>query len=169
MSRYQSAEEVKEGHIAAMGPSLGPLYHELWNECAWLHMKWHQYVELFGTSPKRIDLLNGAASMFFRIVQDTLWDDTLLHLARLTDRPETGRKPNLTVKRFPALVDDPDVRNEVEGLVNRADEKTAFARDWRNRRIAHRDLQLALGGGAEPLSSCAPRCGRPRSQASVFG
>ena len=28
---------------------------------------------------------------------------------------------------------------------------TEFCRDWRNRHIAHRDLQLALKQGAEPL------------------
>lgn len=151
MARYQSAEEVREQHIATMGPELGPVYHQLWYECAWLHTKWHQYVELFGSNPDRIKLLNGAAGTFFRIVQDTLWEDTLLHLARLTDRRETGSKSNLTVKRLPGLVDDAHVRTEVEALVKQAAEKTAFATDWRNRRIAHRDLALALKEGAEPL------------------
>ena len=36
-------------------------------------------------------------------------------------------------------------------LVETAIEKTAFARDWRNRHIAHQDLRLALQDRAEPL------------------
>ena len=143
-------DEALEQSIATMGPDLGPVYHRLWNEVAWLHVKWDQYVQLFGSKPERIDLLNGAAATFFRIVQDTLWEDTLLHLARLTDPADTGRKSNLTIKRLAVLVDDA-LRDDVTGLVETADDKTAFARDWRNRHIAHRDLRLALGQGAEPL------------------
>src|SRR2546430_16292006 len=57
----------------------------LWNEVAWLHAKWHEYKELYGEKPPRLELLNRASGFFFRIVQDTLWENTLLHLARLTD------------------------------------------------------------------------------------
>lgn len=33
--------------------------------------------------------------------------------------------------------------------------KVGFARDWRNRRIAHTDLALALGQGAQPLEAAS--------------
>ncbi len=147
---YKTPDKALEQYIATMGSDLGPVCHRLWNEVAWLHVKWDQYVQLFGSRPERIDLLNGAAATFFRIVQDTLWEDTLLHLARLTDSADTGGKPNLTIKRLAVLVEDA-LRDDVTGLVETAADKTAFARDWRNRHIAHRDLRLALQDRAEPL------------------
>lgn len=155
---YKSAVEALEKNIAMMGSDLGPVYHRLWNELAWLHVKWDQYVQLFGSKPERIDLLNGAAATFFRIVQDTLWEDTLLHLARLTDPADTGGKSNLTIKRLAVLVDDA-LRDDVTGLVETAADKTAFARDCRNVHIAHQDLHLALQDRAERL--------KPGSRADV--
>ena len=148
-------DEAREKDIAEMGPELGPVYHELSNECAWLHLKWQEFVELYGTQPERIDLLNAAAGVFFRVVQDALWDDTMLHLARLTDRTESFGKTNLTLLGLPALIGDAEFREEIQSLVKEARSKTDFARDWRNRRIAHRDLSLALQQHAEPLAQAS--------------
>ena len=153
MGFYMTAYEVEQEHLRVMGAEMGPLFHRLYNECAWLQITWAQYVELFGTKPERIDLLNQAAGLFFRIVQDTLWENTLLSLTRLTDPPESGGKNNLTIRRLPTLLKEADrEEKEVERLVSNANDATKFARDWRNRHIAHRDLSLSLGQGAEPLA-----------------
>jgi hypothetical protein len=155
MARNLTADEVREEHLASMGQHLGPVYHALWNEVTWLHAKWHEYEELYGAKPARLDLLNRAAGLFFRIVQDALWEDTLLHLARLTDPPWSSGKENLTILRLSALVDDGALREQLDALLTEAQLKTEFARDWRNRRIAHRDLAKALGEGAKPLASAS--------------
>lgn len=147
---YKTPEEVKQQYVDSMGAELGRLFHELGNECSWLHWKWGEYVTLFGSKPERIDLLNAAAGAFFRIVQDCLWEDTLLHIARLTDPPESAGKKNLTLQRLPTLV-VPEVRAKVDTLLKDCLAKSEFARDWRRRRIAHRDLQLALSENARPL------------------
>jgi hypothetical protein len=128
------------------------MFHALSDDVAWLQVKWAEYRELFGTSPERIELLNSAAGLFFRILQDTLWEDALLHLARLTDPPKTRGKHNLTIRALPELCDDPALRLRVSRLVDDTLAATAFARDWRNRHIGHRDLVLALESAAKPLS-----------------
>ena len=56
------------------------------NALAHLHLKWNQYVPLFGTSKARIDSPNRAAPNFFGIVQDMWWNDLLLMLWKLTDK-----------------------------------------------------------------------------------
>ena len=155
MSTYKTAEEVEQEHLSVMGPELGPVYHRLFNECAWLQITWQQYVELFGSRSDRIDLLNQAAALFFRIVQDNFWDDTLLQLSRITDPPESAGKANLTIQRLPPLISYRNAQAEVQGLVDAAITSTSFARDWRNRRIAHRDLALALKQGAQPLEAAS--------------
>jgi hypothetical protein len=159
MSGHRTAEEVKQHHIDVMGHDLGSLYHALWNELAWLYSKWEEYVELFGTKPSRIELINRAAGHFFRIVQDSLWEDALLHIARLTDPPRSVGKENLSIRKLPQLIVQEPLKKEVLVLINVAVEKAEFCRDWRNRHIAHKDLKLALSSGAEPL--------KPASRARV--
>ena len=134
-----------------MGSELGELYSALWQELAWIHAKWGEYVALFGTSPGRIDLLNEVAPKFFRTVQDSLWEDVLLHLARLTDSPRSMGKDNLSVRSLPELPSLNSTLLPIEGLVASAVATTAFARDWRNRKLAHGDLSLALGQAVQPL------------------
>ena len=77
---------TKAKYVAEMGERLGKRFDELWQELAWLNVKWTEHVELFGTKESRIKLLNESASLFFRIVQDTLLEGALLHIARLTER-----------------------------------------------------------------------------------
>jgi hypothetical protein len=148
---YNSAEEVKQQHIERMGKDLGSIYNQLCNELAWLYIKWNQYVELYGTKPSRIDLTNQAAPLLFRIVQDTLWEDTLLHIAKLTDPPKTVGKSNLTILLLPNLVEKGKISSHVDNLCSLAVAKADFCRDWRNRHIAHIDLHLAMKEGVEAL------------------
>ena len=155
MARNLTPDDVRKEHLASMGPRLGPVYNALWNEVAWLHAKWHEYKQLYGEKPARLELLNRSAGLFFRIVQDTLWEDTLLYLARLTDPPRSAGRQNLTLCQLPSLVDDAGLRAQLEPLLTEARSRTQFARDWRNRHIAHRDLGRALGEGANPLADAS--------------
>lgn len=150
MVDHKTAEEVEAEHLSMLGPELGPLFHALDNEVSWLHAKWKQYRHLYA-APGTVDLLNEAAGFFFRVVQDVLWEDAVMHVTRLTDPPSTGKKDNLTLLRLPAAIADAPLSAHVGAHVAKAEAAAAFARDWRNRHIAHRDLHLALGSGAEPL------------------
>lgn len=155
----RTAAQAKADNIAKMGVEIGTVYSALWQEVAGIHKKWAQYVELFGTSPARIDLLNQAAPSMFRTVQDTLWEDVLLHLARLTDPPKSMGKANLSLRHLAVLVAASPIGGNVEWLANAALGACEFARDWRNRKLAHHDLGLAVGQGVQPLA--------PASRASV--
>lgn len=152
MAEELSAEQVREMHIREMGPDLGPVYHELSDEVAWLHAKWNQYRQLFGHSEKRVELLNTVGGHFFRIVQDALWYDVILHLARLTDPIKSSGKHNLTLLILPEVISDTSLKQEVKALIDIALSRCSFARDWRNRKLAHIDLTLALKEGAKPLT-----------------
>ncbi len=151
----RTADEARTDAILAMGQELGDLYSALWQEVAWLHTKWEEYVVLFGTKESRVELLNRAAPRFARIVQDTLLEDVLLHVARLTDPPKSAGKENLTIQRLAPLVNDRVTKEEVTELVEAAQRATEFCRDWRNRHLAHRDLLLALNRGAQPLKEAS--------------
>src|SRR5262249_3497991 len=120
-----------------------------------LYGNWNEYVELFGTKPSRIDLMNWAAGSFFGMLQNELWNVTLLHMARLTDSPRFVGRPNLSIHALPELIADGTLRTKVEGLVAAALTQTAFCRDWRNRLLAHADLDLALEVPSRPLSEAS--------------
>lgn len=135
-----------------LGPQLGPVFSRLSDDLAWLQVKWGEYRELYGTSSERIDLMNSAAGLFFRILQDAMWEDALLHLCRLTDPAVMGSKQNLSIQALPELCADAAVQEAVRTLVGQAVTATSFARDWRNRHISHRDRALALGSGTRPLA-----------------
>jgi hypothetical protein len=148
----QSAAEAKKQYIEKMGDALGTRFYALWQEITLLHINWKEYAELFGTSEKRIERLNQAAPAFFRMIQDELWNATLLHIARLVDSPKTSGQANLTIRNLTDLV-DVELKMPLATLIDKAVEDAKFARDWRNKIIAHRDLSLALEDGtSEPLT-----------------
>ena len=147
----QTAAEAKAHHVSVMGEELGRLYSALWQEVAWIHSKWSEYVVLFGTKPERVELMNKAAPAFFHVVQDALWENVILHIARLTDSPQSVGKPNLSIRRLPALVIDGALHTKIEQLVDDCVSSAEFSRDWRNRHLAHRDLMRATSDVADPL------------------
>lgn len=147
-----TGDELKQRNIAVMGDDLGKQYTALFQEFTALYLYWKEFLELFGTNDKRIDRLNKAAPGFFQMLQDQQFETNVLHLARLTNSPETGKKLNLTVCNLPNLVTDEGLKKQLYALVEDVRQKTEFCRDWRNRRFAHRDLMLAMqDGGAKPL------------------
>jgi hypothetical protein len=156
MNRLQTAGEVRKEFGDKMGPDLGTIYYELWNECGVVHIEWDEFKELYGSGQRRVDLLNTAAGPFFRLVQSALMDSILLRLCRMTDPPKTTGKQNLTLEQLADKISETDqpFGQEVSRLAIHARSRCEFARDSRNRRIAHRDLYLALKKGkARPLTS----------------
>ncbi len=154
-SIHREPDEILQNHIKHMGEKLGTYFDALWKEVAWVYTKWSEYDELFGKKPSRVDLLNDAAPTFFHIVQDCLFKDILFHIARLTDPRKSVGKKNLSVRGFPDLISSDTLKNEVGILIDAAIQKADFCRDWRNRRLAHKDLKLSLSDEAVPLKSAS--------------
>jgi len=150
---HRSPEETKNHYIAAMGEDLGRASYALWQEVVWLHNEWDEYVQLFGTKPSRITLMNKAAPRFFRMIQDELVDAVVIRIARLTDPPKSTGKSNLSIQQLPLLIKNESFSKEVLNLVTDALETAEFCRARRHRRIAHTSLDLALEVPKEPLTN----------------
>ena len=69
VSSWRTDDEVLREYRDCMGNDLGELFHALAIELT-LDWRWAQHRVLFGASPTRIDMLNQAAPLFFRLVQD---------------------------------------------------------------------------------------------------
>jgi hypothetical protein len=61
MATSRTPDEMLQDYTAAMGPKLGPVFHRLYNDNAWLHMKWNEFLKLFVKSPAQMRDLNTAA------------------------------------------------------------------------------------------------------------
>jgi hypothetical protein len=135
-----------------MGNELGRTFYALWQEVALLFRDWGEFVELF-TKQAGVELLNKAAPVFFRAVQIAFFETTVLRVARLTDPPKSAGKTNLTIQRLPALLSHPSLTGNLNALIEKAKTAAEFCRDWRNRQLAHSDLDLALGSSVQPLET----------------
>ncbi|WP_298379101.1 hypothetical protein [Azospirillum sp.] len=155
----RTADEIRIHHIDTMGEPLGCLYSSLWQETASIHQKWGEFLELFGKNEERVKLLNDSAPQFFRMIQNVLWSDIILHIARMTDPKKSAGKRNLSIQAITELLPEGDIKISTGELVKTAVSAASFCRDWRNRHLAHRDLDLSLDKSATPLE--------PASRASV--
>jgi hypothetical protein len=151
MEGEMSSEEILEQCLRDMGAELGSTYAALRNEVAWIHAKWNQYRQLYAHSPERVDFINQVARHFFGVIQTSLLEDVVLHLARLTDPPKSAGKENLTIKRFTSLLSGP-LASDIDALLDSAITACKPARDWRNRHLAHRDWSLVMASSTEPLA-----------------
>lgn len=154
MGRHLSPEEVKAEILSSFPPDCGDLFFEIWNDVNNLDLNWQNYRALYGTSPERIDLLNWAAGTFFGLIENTMWHDVLLRIARLTDPPKLGRYTRASLGQ---LIDhvSPHLDSEsaqcLHDRVKALEDYCDHIRDLRNRVIAHDDLPTALNYHPDPL------------------
>jgi hypothetical protein len=136
---HLSARQALLRDQRALGRDYGSAYHHTCQQLWWVASYWDRYEALFGTR-ERVELLNESSGNFWFSTQKMLFDYVLLGVCRLTDPPNFGKKQNLTVRRLYDL-EPGRYKAELRKLVERAESRAAFARDWRNRRIAHNDLE----------------------------
>lgn len=163
----KSAEEDKRRYIEAMGEELGLLYAALLDEFMWLCTKWKEYLQLFGSRNStekqvlRLAIVRQSAWMVLEILDEIWWNDIVLHISRLTDPPASSMKPgekeNLTICRLTDLIKKkPRLVAGINKIIESTKKKRKlFLDDWRNRYIAHRDLNLALNPELKPLASAS--------------
>lgn len=135
---------------SALGvPEIDDVWRAIDYEVSWLHGRWAIYRQIYGTSEARIDILNRSAGTFAHMLQDVLLDDVQLGLAKLGDPAITHIKgvvlENLTLSNLCQLVTTSGALvAELPPLLAAYDTACAKARDRRNKRIAHFDLETML-------------------------
>ncbi|MGR3661758.1 MAG: AbiU2 domain-containing protein [Paracoccaceae bacterium] len=141
-----TAEEAKDAVIEQLGRPLGENMYWLGNAFTNLHIEWRIFKGLFVHGKERVEVLNLASGLVAMYASKTLFESVLLGLCRITDPAETGRgrgaKKNLTLETLSSQVPE-EFRQEYSKLVATAQAETKFARDRRNRVIAHADLFVA--------------------------
>jgi len=137
-----------------MPPELKEVHDSVWQEAVLLHLKWSIVLQLYGTQ-ESVGLLNRSAPQFFAIGQVAWLQDIYLTFCRLTDPIQVAGKSNLCLGRYVELIDastHASLRQKVADRVADLQTHCEFARDHRNRRIAHSDLLTKLGRHPKPLT-----------------
>ncbi len=152
MNRETSAEEVRQEMIDKMGVEFGSLFYSLRNELLWLTYRWIEFRELYGTKETRIEILNNSAPFLFYTIQNVLWENLLLGVAKIMDSPISMGKKNITFKSIPSFIKKDAFKEEILIILTQLERESMFCRDWRNRWIAHKDHALSVDKDiAKPL------------------
>ncbi len=157
------SDELKRDYQEKLGEKFGAIVNGVSYDWANGLVRLNEYRALFG-DPANIEFINTFSGPFMSEVQQLFWRDLLLHITRLTDPVKSGDKQNITVgqlrgfrgdlelrARFPDVCDDQELLVRVESFAATATENAKPARDWRNQRISHSDLNLAIDPDAKSL------------------
>ncbi len=142
------------GEMGAFGPQLGPLFRVLRNEVGWLFVKWDQFQTLYGGRGERLDLVNATAPLFFRVVEEALWNDIRSHIRALSAEAEPNRQYTIaamSVHDVAPLIDDDKLRTEIRMLLSRVSRATEWAREGGMHRRVRGEVAVALERKARPL------------------
>jgi hypothetical protein len=148
MSESRAADDLLTMYTDKMGDRLGPFFHHLWQDLAHLHLKWNEYLPLFGRSEARFNTIMKAAPGFFGMVYDMWWNDILLMLWKLTDK-DTRTLSILRLKELTPVI----LQKELEPRVAAAVAACEFAHTVRHTIIAHRNADIAMKRAPMPESS----------------
>ena len=157
--RIERSNKIRTEYQKELGEEFGAVFHRLWNDWALASIRLKEYRELFSNT-KHVELLNAiCGGAFLWDIHHLLRNELMLCVTRLTDPVCTAGKSNLTVRSLPEFCKDKKaaLRNEVRERVDRAVRAAEFARDWRNRRISHRDRNLATESDTKPLAPASLR------------
>jgi hypothetical protein len=149
--KMTSPDQTKKEYINRMGEEVGPLFYHSRAHFLELKEKWFDYEALFGTSLKRVDIINRAAPAFFGRLQTILWREILLSLCRLTDPAASFKRENLSIRRLATSADLARPCADLASLLTKAESSTEFAKHWRNKVIAHSDLEISTTKAARQL------------------
>ena len=127
-----------------MPSSVEETYTANLREIILLHDRWTMFRQLF-VEEQTIKLLWRSAHSFFYLCHYAFLHETILNICRLTDPAKTGKCDNISLKR---LVEEVKTQlpkdshsHDLDKLWSEADSATSFARQSRNKLLAHSDLE----------------------------
>lgn len=139
-----------------MTPKLHEIYCYLDREltATWAHYK--LFMDLYGGTELRVQLLNECAPVFFADMQSLLRNELFLRIARLAEDPYKGKKATIVLQSLPPLLDENAAAAIGAALRSALDDVKSHAAPIiavRHKTIAHRDKAVALGDRADPAAN----------------
>jgi|GEM_PF-1841691 len=113
-----------------------------------LSYRWKIFCQLFDSGSENISLLNASGGNVFNLFQCLILDDAILALSRFTDPASSGKnRNNANIRHLFKLSEgslNSDVIVEINAALERLDAHMQSLRAYRNKALAHADLQHSL-------------------------
>ncbi len=136
-----------------MNTDLLPLFVSINQEVVQLSYRWKIFLQLFDSGEENLLLLNTNGSNVFQILQELILDNTILTLSRLTDKEKSSGQENASINNFLAKA-KPRLNqislDELDHTLGRLDSYVQNLRIHRNKAIAHKDMDHAVGARQLP-------------------
>jgi hypothetical protein len=149
----ENPDDVRQRYIEKLGQEFGAYFFHLDQSIIGLVAIWDTYRFLFGTNSERVDLLNQTSGYVARTIQDSLHERVILGVCQVSDSYRSRGRENVTVQGLSAFVADSVHRSEILPMLHAVEDATSFARDLRNKLIAHSDLAATTGSYRVDYSS----------------
>ena len=117
------------------------------NDMVFLRATLQLFEELFLGNDEKDKLLRSAAGCFI-LIEQAFVDCLMLGVSRLVDTPKTGSYENLSLHRLVGELKSEgrnDLAAQIDQAIEQKTEEIERIRSHRMKRLAHRDLQTALG------------------------
>jgi hypothetical protein len=141
------------GYSPALPEDIREIFMWLCQDVASLQIKWNTYLELF-SDQETTDLLSALAQGFFQAIEESLRDDMTMAICRLSDRPRSKGKHNLSI---PTLVQRCRHIERVSDLFKDFVVACEPVRQYRNKRVGHNDLNTTIKPHDNPLPGIGRR------------
>lgn len=148
-----TAEDIRQRVIDRLGSEFGDYFFHLDQSVIGLVSLWDLYRSLFGTNKERVDLLNQASGYVTRAIQDSLHERIILGVCQISDPYDSRGRKNVTVLGLPKFLPEPEHCIAMVPMIDAVKASTSFARDLRNKMIAHSDLEAVTGSYAVDYST----------------
>ncbi|MXY48635.1 MAG: hypothetical protein F4Y38_04950 [Gemmatimonadetes bacterium] len=157
-----SGQETRDRFREVLGSDVGDEFYGLYCDYHDAQVLFEEYRVLFG-NPKDVNMLNAIGGRFFGLIQQIMQDSLILFITRLTDRPTMGGHECLSIRILPLRIKDdqnreipdrfrdPEWVKKLDELVKKAKKKAKYARQHRDKRIAHHDRDTTI-----PYESASP-------------
>lgn len=139
--------DFRQSLVDKFGENNGKIAYFLLQEQSRLINDWRTFLYLFCGDKRRIELVKNASEVFFfGVVQQALWDVTILRLRRLTDKNVTGtgdQNKNVGLCRLLDLTNDDNLVKQTR-LIQEALVACSSVKKDVDKALAHNDLTSLL-------------------------
>jgi hypothetical protein len=142
-----AVSETDFGYSENIPEELRGAIMQLCNDVAMLRHKWASYLDLYG-SQEHTALLSDVAPAFFQLIDEALRNDIIMGICRLSDPGHTLSTENLSLATLVARCNA--VPNAL-ALLTAFQSAAGCVRLYRNRRVAHNDLNARIRPHEDPL------------------
>ena len=157
---FEPGDDLHEAFRSIFGEEDGKYFDELFAEVGFALANWTMLEFIHELSDEESRAFQRSGPGFFAMAQTSMFYDVIMTICRLTDPVQSGRKKantNLSIQYLKVLGQEGDWPEHLTRLIGEATNSAKPIRRFRDKHLAHRDLQSLRSG--KRYSVTAGQCG----------